>query len=389
MASPIKTCVLGVGLAGLTFHVPFVLAHPQLFKLYAVLERKPAGPGGKLQERFGAAAAEGVKIYNTLDDVLADPEIELVIVGTPSETHYEFSKRALEAGKHVLVDKPITATYAEAKALGELADSKKLVLYPYQNRRWDSDFLALRSLLELPPTDPRSLGNIWEFESRFDRFRDTLKGTWKDLPAPANGLVYDLGAHLIDQSLVLFGRPSKITAHVENLRGVGHPEVDDNFTISLHYPALKPRSSTSVAPTSFTVVLRGTTLSVRSSQLRYIVRGTSGTFTKTGVDVQEDQLKVIGSPKEIVDESNTAYGQEPEAIWGTLENLKDGQVVKSIWPSTAKGNYAGLFKNLAAAIREGAEPAVKWRESAEVIELIELAHRSAKEGKTLDVPPRS
>ena len=207
MAAPIKTCVLGmytthmpfrsllttnqysilgVGLAGLTFHVPFVLALPQLFKLYAVLERKPSGPGGKLQERFGPDAAKDVKIYNTLDAVLADPEIELVIVGTPNETHYDFTKKILEAGKHgkhhrdiyaltaylysshflVLCDKPITATFAEASELDQLAKSKKLVAYPYQNRRWDSDFLALRSLLSLPSDHPQSLGNIWEFESR-------------------------------------------------------------------------------------------------------------------------------------------------------------------------------------------------------------------------------
>ncbi|KAJ3559180.1 hypothetical protein NM688_g490 [Phlebia brevispora] len=163
---PVKTAILGVGLSGLTFHGPFVLALPKYFTLHAVLERKPQGPGGKLAARFGQEAAKGVKIYNTLDQVLADPEIELVIVGTPSETHYEFVKRILHAGKHVLCDKPITATYAQAVELDQLAKSKKLVLYPYQNRRWDSDFLALRELLNLPPSDPRSIGTLFEFESR-------------------------------------------------------------------------------------------------------------------------------------------------------------------------------------------------------------------------------
>ncbi|KAL4241475.1 Gfo/Idh/MocA family oxidoreductase [Abortiporus biennis] len=390
--SPIKTCVLGVGLAGLTFHIPFVLALPELFTLYAVLERKPTSPGGKLQQRFGPQAAQGVKIYNTLEDVLADSEIELIIVGTPSETHYEFAERALEAGKHVLVDKPITATHQQAIEIGTLAQSKKLVLYPYQNRRWDSDFHALRSLLALPSSDPKSLGTLFEFESRFDRFRSSLKGTWKDLPLPANGLVYDLAAHTIDQALVLFGRPSKITAFVENLRGIGHEEVDDNFTITLHYPSLSKPNDTGVKPTSFTVILRGSPLSVHTPQLRYIARGTKGTYTKYGVDPQEDQLKVIKSPSEVVDPNNVEYGQEPESLFGILENFdgtSETEIVKSIWPSSAKGDYVNLFRDLAAAIREGKEPAVKWQESAEVIELIQLAHQSAKEERTLVVPAKA
>ncbi|THH33575.1 hypothetical protein EUX98_g519 [Antrodiella citrinella] len=389
MSSPIKTCVLGVGLAGLTFHVPFVLALPKLFTLHAVLERKPQSPGGKLEARFGPNASNGVTIYNTLEAVLADKEIELIIVGTPSETHYAIAKSCLEAGKHVLVDKPVTATYAEAVELGALAKAKNRVLYPYQNRRWDSDFIALKALLDLPASDPKSLGNLFEFESRFDRFRSTLKGTWKDLLLPANGLTYDLATHLMDQTLVLWGRPSKITAQIENIRGIGSKELDDHFTITFHYPAL-PTKGAGVAPTSFTVVHRGTSISVRSSQVRYIVRGTQGTYTKFGVDVQEDQLKAIGSPADIVDSSNTSYGQEPEEIFGTLENFELGSetnVVRSIWPSTAKGDYASLFKDVAATIREGKTQAVKWKESAEVIELIELSKQSAREGRTIEVPP--
>ncbi|KAI0761704.1 oxidoreductase [Irpex lacteus] len=383
--APIKTAILGVGLAGLTFHAPFTLAFPELFNLVAVLERHPQGPGGKLQARFGPEAANGVKIYNTLDDVLADPEIELVIVGTPSETHYEFAKKVLESGKHALVDKPLTATFEQALELGAIAKSKNLVLYPYQNRRWDSDFLALRALLDLPGSDPKSLGTLYEFESRFDRYRATLKGSWKDEPIPANGLVYDLGAHTIDQALVLFGRPLRVTAHIENIRGIGHESVDDNFTIFLHYAPRTPPAGTPspVKPTSFKVILRGAILSVKSPQVRYVVRGTTGTFSKFGVDVQEDQLKVIPKPADIL--TDAGYGQEPEAIYGTVENLKE----RARWPSTAKGNYSGLFKDVASAIRNGTPPAVKWEESAEVIEIIELAYKSSKEGRTLEVPPRS
>jgi len=383
---PIQSAVLGVGLGGMTFHIPFVLALPQYFSLRAVLERNPTQPGGKLAARFGAEAAQGVTIYRTYEEVLADPEIELVFISTPSETHYALAKQAIEAGKHVLVDKPVTATAAEAYELGALAKAKQRVLYPFQNRRWDSDFLTLRKLLDLPASDPKSLGTLVEFESRFDRYRTTLKNTWKDLPIPANGLTYDLGAHLIDQALVLFGRPQKLTALIENVRGLGHKDVDDCFTIFLHYPP-RPAPAGTLQPASFTCILRGHILSVRAQQVRYVVRGLSGTFTKGGVDVQEDQLKVIPSVSEII--SSSEYGKEPEALWGAVENLTEGgKVVKNTWPSTEKGDYAALFVDLAKTIREGKEQAVKWAESAEVIELIELAYKSAKEERTLVVPPR-
>ncbi|KAI0650178.1 oxidoreductase [Trametes meyenii] len=385
--APIKTCVLGVGLGGLAFHIPFVLALPDLFKLHAVMERNPAGPGGKLQARFGEEAAKGVIIHRNIDAVLADPEIELVVITTPSETHYELAKKVLQAGKHVLVDKPVAAHASQVLELGELAKSKNLVLYPFQNRRWDSDFLTLKKLLELPSDHPNSLGTLYEFESRFDRFRETLKGSWKDLPLEANGLVYDLASHTIDQVLVLFGRPTKITAFVENIRGIGSKEVDDTFTLFLHYPPLEAAGGTQ--PQSFTVILRGHILSVRSPQVRYVVRGTRGTYLKYGVDVQEDQLKVIPDPAQIT--QSPEYGVEPEAIWGTVDNLAaDGAtVVKSVWPSSERGSYIGLYENAAAVIREGAEQAVKWEQSAEVIELIELAYKSAREERTLVVPPRA
>lgn len=185
--TPINTCVLGVGLAGLTFHIPFILALPDLFTLTSVLERNPSSPGGKLQERFGIS----VRIHRTLHSVLEDRNIDLIVVGTPNVTHYEFARSALLAGKHgegirhctvvamgvcvltmalslfvVLVDKPVTSTAEEAKELGELANSKNLILYPFQNRRWDSDFLALRRLLSEPLHAPQSLGDLVEFESQ-------------------------------------------------------------------------------------------------------------------------------------------------------------------------------------------------------------------------------
>ncbi|KZP24538.1 NAD(P)-binding protein [Athelia psychrophila] len=374
---PINTCVLGVGLSGLTFHVPFILGLPDLFTLHSVLERNPQSAGGKVQDRFGATP----KIHRTLDDVLADPEVELIIIGTPNSTHYSFAKAALEAGKHVLVDKPVTATVAEAEELGALAKSKSLVIYGFQNRRWDADYLALRKLLALPESSPQSIGAVTEFESVFDRFRPALKGTWKDDPLPGAGATYDLGAHLLDQALQLFGRPDKLTALMQNTRGIGHPDVEDTFTVILHYPAGAAR------PHPLLATLRSHVLSVRSPQPRYIVRGAKGTLTKVGVDVQEDQLRAMAAPQDIF---GAAFGREPAAQYGVLETLEgDGVTVKeSTWPSEDAGSQVSLFRDLAAAIRLGTTPMVKWEESTAVIEMIELAHLSAKEGRTLEVPKK-
>ncbi|PFH52541.1 hypothetical protein AMATHDRAFT_139812 [Amanita thiersii Skay4041] len=375
--SIINVCVLGVGLAGLTFHVPFILALPHLFKLHSVLERTPQSPGGKVHDRFGVL----VKIHHSIDQVLQDPEVELVVIATPNHTHYTFAKAALQAGKHVLVDKPVTATVAEARELGGLAQESGLIIYPFQNRRWDSDFLALKRLLALPFSSPQSLGAIVEFESQYvyDRYRTQLKGTWKDEALPAAGQTYDLGAHLIDQALTLFGRPQRLTAFIQNIRGKGSQGVDDSFTIFMHYDPSATR------PLPLTVILRAHILSLRSPQLRFIVRGTQGTFTKYGLDVQEEQLKAISTPSAILGHT---YGKEPESIWGTLENLKSDSftVTNTVWPSVNAGNYIELFKNLGAAIKGKAEPAVKWEEATWVIEMIELAHRSCEEGMTLRVP---
>jgi len=183
MAKPIATCVLGTGLSGLTFHVPFVLALKNLFSLHSVLERNPTQEGGNVQRRFG----KSVKIHRSFEAVIADSEIELIIVGTPSDTHHDFAKAALLAGKHggttahcicrrltlsplscslVLVEKPVTPRIDQARELYSIARSRKLVLYAYQNRRWDADFLALKKLLSLPETSPQSIGSVLEFESQ-------------------------------------------------------------------------------------------------------------------------------------------------------------------------------------------------------------------------------
>lgn len=214
---------------------------------------------------------------------------------------------------------------------------------------------------------------------RMDRYRATLKGTWKDEPKPAAGQVFDLGSHLIDQTLTLFGRPNRIFANIQNVRQLGSSGVDDSFTILFMYDAGR------VSKHPFEVTLKASILSVRSSQGRYVLRGTKGTYIKHGVDNQEDTLKAIKAPAEIL---AAGFGQEPGEAWGTLEYLgTEGEAVKKAkWESKAPGGYVNLFRNLAGAIRNGDELAVKWAQAAEVIEMIELSHQSSKERTVVEVP---
>ncbi|KAF8591475.1 oxidoreductase [Ramaria rubella] len=375
---PIRTAVVGVGLAGTVFHLPLLAALPELFLVHTVVERNPQ-QGGKSQ-KFGLTP----KIVGSYEEALADPEVELVVIGTPNATHYPFAKAALEAGKHVLVDKPITPTYREAATLLTLAKSKQLVLYPFQNRRWDSDFLTVRKLIQ-----DGTLGDLTEFESHFDRYRTKLRVNWHDEHVPGSGLIYDLGSHLIDQALVLFGKPMKVTAFLQNVAQLGN--VEDNFTIFLHY------SPNAQKPYPITVILRAHFLSARNPQFRYSIKGTKGSYTKEGVDVQEDQLK-----EGVVPVHDPVFGMEPDELHGVLEILQsDSTIVKtryapplakltnissvSLSMPSEKGAYVSLYRNLAAAIRDGVPLDVKWEEAALTIQIIELAKQSSLEGKTLEL----
>lgn len=279
----------------------------------------------------------------------------------------------------VLVDKPVAESALRARALGTLAKSKGLVLYAFQNRRWDSDFLSIKALLSLPDSHPEYLGDVLELESHFDRYRPGLKGTWKDQALPAAGVLYDLGTHLIDQAYALFGRPQTVTATLENLRGIGDPSVDDYFTVQLSYE----RGPTRQYP--LTVILRSHPLSVKSQQLRFIVRGTRGTYTKYGMDTQEEHLKMISTPKAILCDE---FGREPEYLNGKIERiLADNETItRTTVPNLHAGGYLELFQNLGASIRAGSELAVKWEEAVAVLEIIELAIESSKVKATMRLP---
>ena len=263
--SPIRCAVLGYGLAGKVFHCPFISAVPGL-ELSVIVQRT------------GDAAAQAypsARILRSVDEAFADPSIDLIVVATPSETHFDLAAQALQAGKHVVVDKPITSSSKSARALVSLSKVHSRILAPFHNRRWDGDFLTLRKLLSAG-----TLGRVVEIVSRFDRYRPLQRpNTWKEVASPATGLLYDLGPHLVDQALTLYGPPARITAFIRHDRD--RTDIDDAFDLVLDYDMPEGRA--------LRYSCHATMLAADPSA-RFLVHGTHGSFRKFGVDPQEPTL---------------------------------------------------------------------------------------------------
>jgi predicted dehydrogenase len=352
----IGVAVIGFGLAGRVFHAPFVSAVPGL-KLEAIVQRR----GDE-----AAQAYPGIRILRTVDEAFSDSSISLIVVGTPNETHYELAKKALEAGKHVVIDKPFAATSEQARELIELARAKKLVLAPFHNRRWDGDFLTVRKIL-----DSGELGRVVTFESHFDRFRPLPReATWKEAGNAANGMLFDLGPHLVDQALAVFGTPESITASVRRDRDT--TEIEDAFDIVLHYPRLQ-------------AICRTTMLAAEPAP-RFLIHGTLGSFRKYGLDPQEPAL-VGGAKVPRMGDAREWLG-EPESAWGTLVVAPDPNQPGELRRTTVKtepGDYRGYYANVRDAINGTGELAVTPEDGYRVIRLLELARQSSAEGRTLQV----
>ncbi len=352
----IGVAVIGFGLAGRVFHAPFVSAVPGL-KLEAIVQRR----GDE-----AAKAYPEVRILRSVEEALADPAIQLIVVGTPNETHFALAKQALEAGKHVVIDKPFAATSTQAKELIDLAKARGSILAPYHNRRWDGDFLTVRKLI-----DQKAVGRLVTFESHFDRFRPfPREATWKEASDPANGMLFDLGPHLVDQVLALFGAPQAITASVRKDRDA--TQIEDAFDITLHYPKLLAHC-------------RATLLACDAAP-RFLLHGTHGSFKKYGLDPQEPALvagaKVppIGDPR--------PWLNETESAWGTLTVAPDPADPTTLTRSPIKtepGDYRGFYANVRDAINGTAPLEVKPEDAYRVIRLLEMARESSSEGRTLSV----
>lgn len=301
----------------------------------------------------------GIKSYRSVDEVYQDPEVDVVVISTIPETHYDMCKRSLEAGKHVVVEKPFLPTSKEAEDLIEIARKTGKKLAVYQNRRWDVDFLTLQKIIS-----EGSLGDIAEFETHFDRYRpDAPPDTWKAAAGPGHGALYDLGSHLIDQVYNLFGMPKSVTAFVGNQRRGVSGGAPDFFTALLEYPGMLVTSKASV-------------ISPEEDQLRYWVRGSKGSFKKYHLDVQEDQLK---AGKKI---SDAGVGEDPEAHFGTLTVAGEGgKFEKKTYPSVKPVTYVEFYRTFAKALRGDGNVPVSAEEGRDLLRILEAAQKSDREGR--------
>ncbi|RDI08551.1 Gfo/Idh/MocA family oxidoreductase [Flavobacterium sp. AG291] len=343
----IKTALLSYGMSGKVFHAPFLELHDG-FELTGSWERS---------KKLIQTDYPNVKSYASLEELLAD-DIELVVVNTPVETHYEYAKKALLAGKHALVEKAFTTTAAEAEELNAIAKEKGLKLTVYQNRRWDSDFLTVKQVV-----DQNLLGDIVEAEFHFDRYNPLLSPkTHKETVNAGAGVLKDLGSHIIDQALYLFGYPEAVHGDVRITRE--NSLVDDWFDISLYYPDKRVRLKAGFF--------------VREAIPAYIVHGKKGTFLKQRGDIQEDVLKTGAKP------NRTDWGTEAAEKEGLLHTEIDGEVLRKNIP-TLQGNYYALFDGVYEAIAENKTEPVTAEDGIKTMKVIDAAYASSEQKKIIQL----
>jgi predicted dehydrogenase len=295
-------------------------------------------------------------ITRNYEEILNDPEVELVIVNSPDPFHFEMAKKAILAGKHIVVEKPVTQKSFQAEALLKLANKKGVIFTVYQNRRWDGDFLTVEKVLE-----SGNLGRLVEFESHYDRYRTFIApDTWKEEGDEYSGVLYNLGSHMVDQSVVLFGNPEAVTAHLKIVRHAG--KVTDYYDIRLEY-------------NSFSVILKCSYL-VKKPGPRYSIYGEYGTFHKWGIDPQEELLKAGNLP------IGADWGKEPKEEWGLLVYEKDG-ISFSETVETIPGNYNTFYNNVFDVLRNRAELLVKPEQTIDVLKILEACLVSNRERKTV------
>ena len=340
----IRVALIGYGFVGKTFHAPLIKSVPGL-EIVVVGSRNPE------------------KVHADLPDaqVIADPaeavtsaEVDLVVIASPNETHVRLATAALNAGKDVVVDKPFTVTLAEARKLTELALKQERLLSVFQNRRWDSEFLGARAVIE-----EGRLGEVLHFESHFDRFRPEVRLRWREMPGPGSGVWYDLGPHLADQALQLFGLPKTIAANLAvQRRGA---QTDDWFHVLLNYDRLR-------------VILHGSVI-VAGGTPRMAIHGTGGSWLKYGLDVQEEQL--LGG----VIPGQRGWGQDPRPA--LFYNGRDSQPLELALPA---GDQRQYYVGIRDAIRQQGTNPVSPAEAVAVMAVLETVIESSTSGKALPLP---
>jgi len=333
----IRVGVIGFGLAGQSFHAPIIHTTPGL-ELACIVERS-----GSLAPKI----YPNVRAVRTVDELLADETIQLVAVATPHNSHFELARRCMLAGRHVVVDKPFTVTSAEARELIKVAAQQKRVLSVYQNRRYDGDFLTVKKLVQ-----SGVLGDVVEYEARYDRYRPDPRPNWRDQPGPGSGILFDLGPHLIDQALILFGTPLAVNASILRQRGFA---IDDAFDVCFEYPKLR-------------ALLRARILAYAPGP-HFLIHGTKGSFSKYGMDPQEDPLRRGELP------GGEHWGEDPQELWGTLSVA--GAEPRKV--KTEIGDYRNLYANVRDAILGKAPLEVTAEQGFRTMRAIELAQQSSGE----------
>jgi scyllo-inositol 2-dehydrogenase (NADP+) len=342
----VRVGLIGFGLAGQAFHAPVIRGVPGM-ELACILERHTSNSKARYPE---------VRVARTLDEMLSDKSLGLIVVGTPNDTHFSYTKACLEAGRHVVVDKPFTPTMAEAEQLVRLAAERKRLLTVYQDRRWDGAFLTVKKLIA-----SGALGSVKEYEARFDRFRiDAKPNAWRELPDfPAAGVLWDLGPHLLDGAMVLFGEPQTISATAICQRASS--TVDDAFDVVMQFAGTR-------------AYLKARIIAYAPAH-HLLIHGTEGSFVKYFMDPQEEILRSDHYPDG--HDWGANWGLEPEERWGTLSRVNEApRKVR-----TERGDYRGFYANVRDAIEKSAPLDVPPEQALRTMRALLLAHKSSREGR--------
>ncbi|MFB7334604.1 Gfo/Idh/MocA family oxidoreductase [Streptomyces adustus] len=353
-ATPLRVGLIGYGLAGSVFHAPLIAATEGLVLDMVVTSNPERQEQARKEFPDVRVAANAEELFDRSAD------LDLVVIASPNKTHVPFATAALKSGLPVVIDKPIAGTAAEARELAALAEERGLLLSVFQNRRWDNDFLTLRKLIA-----DGELGDVWRFESRFERWRPQLKGGWRESgdPAEIGGLLYDLGSHVVDQAIVLFGPVTQVYAE-SDVRRVGAAADDDTFIALTHASGV--RSHLYVSATT--------------AQLgpRFRVLGSQAGYVKHGLDPQEAALRDGDRP-------GAGWGTEPEQLWGRLGSGESPLSGGGAPVPTLPGDYPAYYAAVAKALTDGGPNPVTALEAAAALDVLEAARRSARDGVAVNL----
>ena len=347
MQKKINTGIASFGLSGRVFHAPFLEAHPG-FELKGIVER---------HQNNSRKEYADTQLYRSFEELLTNDKIDLIVVNTPVQTHFEYTQMALKAGKHVIVEKPFTVTAQEAEILCQLANEKNAKAIVYQNRRYDGDFFAIKKMV-----DSKQLGILKEVEMRFDRYRpEKSSKQHKEAPIPGAGILHDIGSHLLDQALVLFGKPQAIFADIAVLRLDG--EANDYFEMVLMYQ------------NGLRVRLKSTVFALGKTY-EYVLHGSNGSYLQKRSDEQELALTAGTKP-------NMKTWMPPNKVTDGEWYLYKNEKVQHQNTQASQGNYMHFYSDVYEYIINNAANPVPFSDAVQSMQLISLALESSKQKRVL------